>query len=114
MGDFFVGTVVKNLPANEGDTGLIPDLVASEQLNLCATIMETVLQNKEGTAMRSTCTTVKSSPTTEESLHKAMETQCSQINYDLCVYFSSCASRALQWSTALNSFDLTRGKSLHR
>jgi len=26
MGDFFVGTVVKNLPANEGNTGSIPGL----------------------------------------------------------------------------------------
>ena len=42
-------SVVKNLPANAGDTGSIPDLrrshMAAQQLSLCATTPEPVLQS---------------------------------------------------------------------
>ena len=46
------GSVIKNLPANAGDTGLIPIWKiphAVEQLSLCATTTEPVLQGP-GTA----------------------------------------------------------------
>ena len=47
FGDLPGGTVVKNPPANAGDTGSIPGLGkiphATEQLNPCATTTEPVL-----------------------------------------------------------------------
>ena len=47
MEGFPGGSVIKNLPTNAGDTGLIPDLGrfprVTEQLSLCATTTEPVL-----------------------------------------------------------------------
>ena len=78
------GTVVKNPPANAGDMGSSPGPGiphAAEQLSLCATTTEPVLcspratttearvprarapqQEREATATRSLCTTMKSTP----------------------------------------------------
>ena len=81
--DFPGDTVVKNPPANAGDTGLIPGSgrshmpqsneapvpqllslrsTAREPQLLKPTHLEPTLHNKEATAMRSPCTTTKSSP----------------------------------------------------
>ena len=81
--DFPGGAVVKNLPANAGDTGSIPGLERSHiprsskthvppLLSLCSrackpqllksVCLEPVLRNKEATTLRSPSTTTKSSP----------------------------------------------------
>ena len=45
--------MVKNLPANAGDTGSIP--YAAEQLSLCATAIEPVLQSQGNTTTGPAC-----------------------------------------------------------
>jgi len=44
QGGFPAGSVVKNMPAKAGDMGSIPDQHAAEQLSLCATTIEPVLE----------------------------------------------------------------------
>ena len=64
--DFPGGAVVKNPPANAGDTGSIPGLGRSHMQSLCATTTEPALWSpcsptREATAMRSPCTATKCS-----------------------------------------------------
>ena len=84
------GAVVKNPPANAGDTGLSPGLgrsniprnnKAREPQLLKPTHLEPMLPTRGATAMRSLRTTTKSSPRSlqpEKSLRAVTKTRCSQ------------------------------------
>lgn len=75
---FPVGPLVKNPPADAGDTGLAPGLGRSaEQLNPCAATSEQGLEpvfcnQREATARRSSRTATRESPL------PATKTQCGQ------------------------------------